>query len=60
MFKPVGSIAGLAAVGSPSPVVWTTMLVSDCDKIGVVLPDAIDEAVWESGNQPLAVSTLER
>jgi hypothetical protein len=55
--KPIGSTRWLAAVRSLAPVVRAAVLVGDSNKIDVVLPDTIDDAVRKAGNDPLAKAT---
>jgi hypothetical protein len=42
------------------PVVRAAVLVGNCNKINVLLPDAIDDAVRKTGNDPLAKATGKR
>ena len=57
---PVDSTRLLAAVRSLPPVVRAAVLVGDRNKINVVLPDAIDDGVRKTGNDPLAKATGKR
>lgn len=50
----------LAAVRSLPPVVRAAVLVGDSNKIDVVLPDPIDDAVRKAGNDSLAKATGKR
>jgi hypothetical protein len=56
----VGSTRLLAAIRSLPPVVGAAVLVGDGNKINVVLPDAIDDAVWKPGNDAFAKGTGKR
>ena len=56
----LGQDTRLGAIGSLPPVVRAAVLVGDSNKISVVLPDAIDDAVRKTGNDPLAQATGKR
>lgn len=57
---PAGSTRLLAAIRSLAPVIRPSVLMGDRNKINVFIPDAVDDVVRKSGNDPLAKATGKR
>ena len=57
---PAGSTRLLAAVRSLAPIIRPAVLVGDCNKINVLFPDTVHDAVRKTGDDPLAKATGKR